>query len=328
MILVTGATGFLGSHLVKALSLLNIPVRALYRNKKNISSELLALKNVEWQECDILDIIRLEEVFERVTLVYHCAAFVSFEKKHRDEMMLVNVKGTSNLVNMALHLGLKKFLHVSSIAALGRTNNEETITEKTKWEDSPLNSQYAISKYLSEQEVWRAGVEGLDAVIINPSIILGPGYWNSGSGRFFETAKNGLSYYPRGMNGFVGVDDVVDCMIFLMNSGISNERFILNSENYSYKDLLVDITRSLKVKQPTIELKPWIVNIASRVSSLVSLLTGKQPFLTKETANNANNIYKYSNSKIFSTRSNDWSFDPIKNVIEATSKIYLSQIKK
>ncbi|MEI7669522.1 MAG: NAD-dependent epimerase/dehydratase family protein [Pseudomonadota bacterium] len=325
MILVTGATGFLGNHLLEKLATdSNLKIRALTRHLIKIP-ERYKKENIEWVEADVLDVVALEEAMIGVEQIYHCAAKVSFEAKHYDKIMLINVKGTANVVNLALDAKVKKLVHVSSIASLGRTTESGLITEETKWEDSDLNSKYAISKFLGEREVWRGMQEGLNAVIVNPSIIIGAGDWKKGSARFFYTAKNGMRFYPVGMNGFVDAKDVVNCMIQLMNSKIVNERFIINAENYFYKDLLMDITSALNVRQPNIKIEPWITNIAWRVSSILNKTFGTYPTLTKETANNANNVYRYSNQKIIEAL-NGYQFKSIKqSVIETAAQFKSSQ---
>lgn len=324
MILVTGATGFLGSHLTRALLSHGQQVRALYRFENSIPLDLK--DKAEWVCCDILDVPALEEAMQGVEQVYHCAAKVSFNRKDRQRLYEINVTGTANVVNTALYVGVRKLLHVSSIASLGRKHEHELITEDTYWEESDNNSYYAVTKYQSEMEVWRAMEEGLNAVIVNPSVIIGEGDWNSGTCRFFKTLRNGLSFYPVGMNGFVSVHDVVQCSICLMQSDITNERFILNGENLFYKDFFTYVTQTLEVKSPRYRLSPAFTSVARRISDLTSFLLRTPPFLTKETANTVNHIYQYSNEKI--KKAIGYEFEPANVFVCRTAQAYKDYLRR
>lgn len=200
MILVTGGTGFLGSYLLRALVTAGKPVRALYR--RHIPDQLLDVKDrVEWVQGDVLDVGSLEEAMQGVAQVYHCAAIVSFHPDRRAQMLKINVEGTANVVNIALDAGVKKLVHVSSVAALGRAKEQAAINERSQWEESSNNSYYAISKHLSEMEIWRGIAEGLPAVIVNPSIILGSGYWHDGSGMLLKTPGKNFPIIPKASTG-------------------------------------------------------------------------------------------------------------------------------
>ena len=231
MILVTGGTGLVGTHLLYDLVRSGKKVRALKRNSSDISSvkkvfsyyssdvdELM--KEIEWVNADLLDVYTLLDVMEGVTDVYHCAAMVSFEPKHIDEMLRVNIEGTANMVNAALEKGIRKFCHISSIATVGRSEHGAVSTEETFWKSSPDNSNYAISKYGAEREVWRAAEEGLNVVIVNPSLIIGAGNWQQSSSNMFSKAYKGIKFYTDGENGFVDVRDVASVAIKLMESKI------------------------------------------------------------------------------------------------------------
>ncbi len=299
MILVTGGTGFLGSHLVRKLVAHGQQVRALYRNAQSIPADLK--ESVEWVPCDILDTIGLDEAMQNISVVYHTAAIVSFEARHQSQMYDVNVRGTANVVNAALATGVKKLVHVSSIAALGRMEGSQVITEKTVWQETDNNSKYAITKFKAELEVRRGIEEGLPSIIVNPSVIIGEGNWTQGTGRFFSMVRNGFRFYPIGVNGFVSVHDVVECMIRFMNSPIQNERFILNGENISYRTFFTLITNTYQVPQPQYRLSPIPVKGLRYLSDMIHLILRTSPFLTRETANTVNHIYKYSNEKATNT---------------------------
>jgi len=294
MILVTGASGLLGSHLIKDLVKKGEQIRALYCN--TIPSEYD--EGVEWIKGDILDIISLEEVMRDVDQVYHCAAIVTFHPKQRNVLNRINIEGTTNVVNACLQAGVKKLLFVSSVAALGGGQEDTIINEKMNWVEKTTGSEYGKSKYLAEMEVWRGIGEGLPAVIVNPVIILGAGDWEKGSTEIFKSAYNEFPWYTEGINGFVDVLDVVKAMQLLMNGTPVNERFIICSENVSYKEIFTQIAGYFNKKPPYKEVSPFIAEIVWRWKSIQSRFTHKVPLLTKETARTAQTKISYDNSKL------------------------------
>lgn len=255
-------------------------------------------EKLEWVDADITDVFSLECCLNGISEVYHAAALVSFQPGALEKMQQVNALGTSNLVNICLEKNIRKLCHVSSIAAIGRADNKEIIDENVVWKASRKNSNYAISKYAAEREVWRGIEEGLDAVIINPSIILGPGEINSGSTRLISTVEKGLKYYTGGINGFVDVRDVVHIMKKLMDSDISAERYIVSSENLSYRELFGYIASALDKPAPKYEASLWMSEVYWRLEFLKSKIAGKKPLVTRETARTANNSYIYSGEKL------------------------------
>lgn len=333
MVLITGATGLVGSHLAFELIRSGQPVRALKRS----SSEPDMLKKVfrlysdqpdellskiEWVEGDIVDIFSLEEAMEGVGEVYHCAALVSFLPEDRKRLIRINTVGTANVVNAALEKKIRKLCHVSSIAALGRPEDQtDLIDEKLVWKASRHNSVYAVSKYGAEREVWRGTAEGLDAVIVNPSIILGVAGKSQGSSRLFNTVFQGLNFYPPGKNGFVDVRDVVRAMILLMNSDIRNERYILSVDNIGYKKLFDLIAAEMGKAGPRIKVSPAMSGLAWRWEKLRSVITGVKPLITPETAHTAVQQYEYSNEKI--KKELGFEFTPIEETIRYFCGVFL-----
>jgi dihydroflavonol-4-reductase len=309
MILVTGATGFVGSVLARQLATQNISIRCIKRSTSVIPHILQPYSHlIDWREADILDYATLEEAFEDITQVYHCAAWVSFKQADKDPMIHTNVKGTANVVNLCLEQGAR-LVHVSSIAAIGQAKPGQLITEKNYLEETPANNIYSISKLESEMEVWRGIAEGLDAVIVNPSIIIGPTAGTEGSGKLFETVRRGLKFYTRGSCGLVDVEDVARCMITLMESDITAERYIINAENWNYKDLMETIAGCFDQKKPTTEAKPWMLELAWRSASFVATLTGKDPSLDKISARAATVEQNYDNNKI--VKETGFKFKPV-----------------
>lgn len=297
MIFVTGGTGFLGSHLLRALVQAGKPVRALYR--REIPVQLSDIRDkVEWVQGDVLDVFSLEEALPGVTQVYHAAATVSFQPGAAARMIHTNAEGTANVVNACLDAGVQKLLHVSSVAALGRSKTAAPIDEKAEWEESKNNSAYAISKYRSEMEVWRGIAEGLNAVIVNPSIILGAGSWDDGSGALVKNAWKEFPYYTTGTNGFVDVQDVVKAMLLLMDSDIARKRFVVSAVNWSYLDLFTQLAQAMHKKPPHIAVKPWMAEMVWRMEKIKGSLSGRKPLVTKETARTAQLKVCYNNERL------------------------------
>ena len=296
MVLVTGGAGLVGSELINQLLARGEKVRAIYnktRPEERPGVELIA--------CSILDVIGLDEALEGVDEVYHCAGLVSFTKDAGDALYKINVEGTANIVNASLDAGVKKFLHVSSVAALGRIRNGETVNENMQWTESTSNSKYGKSKYLGELEVWRGIAEGLHAVIVNPVIILGNGTIDDGSTGIFKSAYNEFPWYTEGVSGFVDVRDVAAAMILLMESDIHSERFIISAYNLTYKEVFSKIASAFNKKSPSRKVTPFLASVVWRMQSLQSLFTGKRPLLTRETAATAQAKVYYDNSKLLSS---------------------------
>lgn len=336
MILVTGGTGLVGAHLLFHLLNENKLIRAIFRNEKKFenvkrifsyySKDVDTLfNNIEWIEADLNNIPQLTEAFKGITHVYHCAAFVSFEPDKFDVLKKTNIKGTANVVNFCISNKVEKLCYVSSIAALGSSLKNEIITEETEWNKEIDNSVYAITKYGAELEVWRGTQEGLDAVIVNPGVIIGPGIWRYGSGSLIKIIYNGLKYYTTGSTGYVDVNDVVNAMIQLVKSDHKNERYILVSENLSFKDFFTKTAHYLGVKPPHKEAKTWLLNIAWRLDWLKHKLTRKRRVLSKQTAKSALTETNYSNKKI--KEAIGFEFLPMDKSIETTSAHYLDSLK-
>ncbi|MGX5818071.1 NAD-dependent epimerase/dehydratase family protein [Chitinophaga lutea] len=323
MILVTGGTGFLGSYLLRSLVNAGRPVRALFRSR--IPQQLDDVKDrIEWVQGDVLDVSTLADAMDGIRQVYHCAAVVSFHPDRKADMYKINIEGTANVVNAALEAGVQKFVHVSSVAALGRARGNAAISEAAKWEESKNNSSYAVSKHLSEMEIWRGIAEGLSAVIVNPSIILGSGYWTDGSGMLLKNAWKEFPYYTEGVNGFIDVRDVVKAMIALGDSNISAERFVLSAENWPYRQLFTVMAEALGKKPPHIAAKPWMAEIVWRLEKVKGWITGKRPLLTKETSRTAQLKVYYNSEKLLQALPG-FSFRPLETTIRDISADFLRE---
>ncbi|GGH23104.1 NAD-dependent epimerase/dehydratase family protein [Mucilaginibacter phyllosphaerae] len=314
MILVTGATGFLGAELAKELILRGNNIRCTKRSSSSIPQILQPYAaKIEWVDADLMDFDALEMALEGITQVYNCAAFVSLKQADKEPMIRTNVRGTANLVDICVEKGMR-MVHTSSVAAVGEAKPGELITENHHLDSSTENDGYAISKLESEMEVWRGIAEGLDAVIVNPTIIIGASAGTAGSGQIFETVRQGLKFYTGGTIGFVDVQDVAKCMIALMETDISGERYIINAENRPYKQIFEEIAVCFGVKPPATLAKPWMMELAWRGASVLGFLTGKAPALDKTSARAASVTREFDNSKI--KKAIGFEFKPVSESIK------------
>lgn len=335
MVLITGATGLVGSYLALDLLENNEPVRAIFRDRAAIEKTKAVFQihrkpelfqNIEWVKADITDIPSLELAFHGITEVYHCAALISFDPADEKKMRKINIEGTANVVNCCLAFGVRKLVHVSSIAALGELRDIITledqvaptaITEATEWNPEIEHSDYAISKYGGEMEVWRGWQEGLQVAVVNPGVILGAGFWNSGSGEIFTRVRNGLLFYTQGITGFVSVNDVVKMLHQLMKSDVNGERFIAISENISFEDSLRMVARSIGVKGPRIAAQPWLTSIAWKLDWLASFF-GRRRQLSRSMAHSLHKRSNFSSQKAKEIL--QFEFEPIPDAVSAIGK--------
>jgi nucleoside-diphosphate-sugar epimerase len=312
-ILVTGGSGIVGNELIKQLLVSGKRVKAIHHS----SPIKISHPRLEIIQCDILDVDTLQEVMQSITHVYHCAAIVSYAPKDKQKLLKINIEGTANVVNACIDADVEKLVHVSSVAALGRIREEEMITEQMNWTEETSNSIYGKSKYFAELEVWRGIAEGLNAVIVNPSLILGGDNWENSSSAIFKKAYEEFKWYTEGVSGFVDVRDVAGAMILLMNSDITSERFILNGENISYREIFSSIANCFHKKTPYKKVNSFLAEIIWRIEKLKSSLTGVKPLLTKETVRTAQAKVYFDNSKILKALPG-FQFTKIKDAIEFT----------
>lgn len=335
MILVTGGTGLVGSYLLYELTRKGYKVRALLRpGKKPYDTKKLfnclspendrLIEQIEWAEGDVLDPFSLSEAMQGVDYVYHCAALISFNPRELKEMLAVNVEGTSNVVNACLENGIKKLCHVSSIASLGQPENGEMIDENAKWKTSRINSGYAISKYGGEREVWRGIEEGLNAVIVNPSVIIGAGCHPKAINKLFHSIQNFIPFYSLGVNGYVDVRDVAKAMLLLMESEMNGERFVLNSENLSLKEFFTKTADILGKPHPHIALNNTVMVSMAWLDEMRARLTKSKPLLTRENVRAVQSKSYYSAEKFSSAFG--YSFIPLNESLKEALTI-LKRIK-
>jgi nucleoside-diphosphate-sugar epimerase len=335
-IFVTGGTGMTGSYLLYHLIKKNYTVFASLRKSSNLehvkkifkaldNNNLETYNKINWIEVELSDYLLVSEATIGIDYVYHVAAMVSFKPSERNLMIYNNVQSTANIVNACIENGIKKLCHVSSVAALGDANNGESLTEETEKTNFKTISGYALSKYQSEKEVWRGAEEGLNMVIVNPSIILGAGNWLHGSPRMFKTVWDGLKYYTKGENGFVDVNDLVNVMILLTESNISNERYIVNGENLSFRDVFNYIADNFNKKRANIYAADYMLHTLKTWDNIRFYFTGKEPRLTKHTIHSAQIKHTCSNEKI--TKTLNYNFKPIKQSVKEISNIFLTEFQ-
>jgi dihydroflavonol-4-reductase len=327
MTLITGASGFLGRHLVRYLSGQGAEVRALY-NKHAPGAELRSLPGITWMRCDLLDVFEMEEAMRDIMDVYHCAAIVTFNAKRHEEMLHFNTESTANIVNQALEQGIRKLVYVSSVAALGRGGKKnKELTEEEEWSDSSYNSAYGLSKYLAEMEVWRGIGEGLNAVIVNPGIILGPCEQHDPPYPLLKAAYKEFPFYTKGITSWVDVADVVKSLVMLMDSDISEERFIVSGGNLGFREVFTLLAAALGKRPPRYAAGSFMTGLAWRWGRLMNMLGGPQSVITKETAANANLFCYYNNEKLPRALAG-FSYTPVSKSIEGMARSFINSYKK
>ncbi|MBS1647421.1 MAG: NAD-dependent epimerase/dehydratase family protein [Bacteroidetes bacterium] len=336
MILVTGATGLLGSHLLAKLALQQKKVRALYRDaaKKEAVKQVFSFytqdveslfASIDWAEADVTDYFSLKESFEGISEVYHCAGMVSLVEKDKKQLYAINAEGTAHVVNLALEQQVEKFCHVSSIVTLQVQAHKKYIDELSVWKTSSENSSYAISKYRGEFEAWRGAAEGLNVVVVNPSTIIGPGCWGQSSSEIITRCYRGVPVYTEGINGYIDVRDVVNCMIQLMNEKKFNHRYILNAENCSFKEITHTLQESFNKRKSNIKVGKTILTLAWICDSFWSFITQKKPTLTHEMAYLLYSQSHYDNTKV--CKDLGYSFIPIKKSLHDAAQKYKEHLR-
>lgn len=335
MIFVTGATGLVGTHLLIKLVEEKHQIRALYRTpaKKEYAKRVFlqcckeedqdAFDAIEWVQGDLNDIPGLTEAFKEVTHVYHCAAMISFNPSHFKKLRKINIEGTANIVNLSLIHNIQKLCYVSSIATLSEQGEQYPINETTEWNPEVSDSVYAITKYGAEMEVWRGMQEGLDVVIVNPGIIIGRGFFNTGSGYLFKKIHKGMRYYTTGTTGYIGVDDVITIMYTLLTSEIKNERYVLVSENLSFKSAFTLIATALHKPIPKKKVSPFLLKTAYYADLISHILFRTKRTLFKSSIQSAFSNAYYENEKI--KKELTYSFTPVKKAIDTTASFFLKE---
>jgi dihydroflavonol-4-reductase len=336
MVFVTGGTGYVGSHLLYNLIQLDEPVRALYRNKEKLDYFLKfrkfypevtdqMMEKIEWVKGDMLDYYSLSECLSGVTRVYNTAGLVSFHAEDKQKLFQINVLGTAHLVNACLEQNVERVCHVSSISAMGDPKDGQPIDESRLWSKNTSPSPYSFSKFRGEMEVWRGTNEGLKAVIVNPSVIIGPGMWYGSWEGIFRQIYTGLKYYPVGSSGYIDVQDVVKVMIRLMESEVTGERFILSAENLSHREVLNYMAEAMKKPLPVQALTQLKIRIACQFEKIRSKVSGSRPRITRQSMKSSTSVTSYSNRKLL--QSMPFDFTPVKKSLSSSVNFFLEEKK-
>lgn len=336
MILVSGATGLLGIHLlIELCQKQNMPIKAIYRTeaKKNEARKVFlkyypktdAVEKWDqllWVKADIVNIPSLKIAFKQITEVYHCAGYVSFDRKKFNLLKKINIEGTANMVNISLSNNISKFCHVSSIATLNQAPEKVFLDENSPWNTDAANSGYAISKFGGEMEVWRGIQEGLNAVIVNPGVIIGSGFFTKGSSKLFSTVKKGIPFFTPGTTGYVSVNDCVQIMHQLMAKNIFNERFILVAKNSTHKNVIDTIGSQLNVKTPKKQIGKIWLSAVGKFEYALSYISKYKPKIHLDVLNSLYESSKYDNNKIKIVL--DWHFEDLSSTLKRVAIDYQS----
>jgi dihydroflavonol-4-reductase len=325
MVAVTGANGLLGSFIVRKLIEHNESFVAL----KRLNSDITLLEDVKekitWIDADILDPVALSDAFKDVSHVIHTAAIVTFNPQRAKEVMDINVQGTRNVVNTCLTLGIKRLVHISSVAALGRQKDQKVVNEDDKWIESSWNSVYAKSKYLAELEVFRGQEEGISSVILNPSLILAEANWNISSAQLFKYVWNEKPFYFDGFVNYVDVKDVSELTHRLLSSNIEGIRLIVSAGKISYKDFFGKLAKEFSKKPPSIRLTAKFLKFGAMLETFYSQIVGAEPRLTKETARLAGSEFLFENKKIRNLL--NFEFQEIDKTLQRCCRYYIMKGK-
>jgi nucleoside-diphosphate-sugar epimerase len=335
-ILVTGGTGMVGAHLLHKLSGKGYNIFTTYRDKQSIlkAEKIFSFytdkykdisDSINWIECDLTDRNMLKKLFSEVDCVINCAAVISFSPGDEKSVISSNIDIASSVVDSCLESDVKRLIHLSSIASLGDTENGEEHTEENIWKSSKNKSAYSISKFESEMEVWRGIYQGLNAIILNPSIIIGPGDWDSGSPSIIKQIDKGLPFYTNAYNGYTSVYHVTDAIYSALKGTEEGKRYIVSSDNLSYKDLIYTICNTLKRKAPGKLIKRWLFKPITFIGEVFNRIGIRNKF-NKQLEKSIFNSYFYNGTLI--TKELDFRYSDLKKDITTIVNIYLDDKQK
>lgn len=296
-ILITGITGLFGSQLAKEFSQVG-SIHGLIRENSNHGMVNQPDFQIEWHKGELSDVDSLLDALQGIDIVIHSAGLVSFSPQDEDKLYEVNSVGTANLINAMITAGVSKLVHVSSVAAIGRNPELNVIDEEYKWADSPFNTPYALSKYWAELEAWRGEQEGLDLIVVNPSILLGKASYTKSSSAIYSYVLEGNKFYPKGDLNFIDVRDAAKITRMLVENNAWGERFILNKQSISYRDFFSEVAAVFGKKAPTIPVSDWLISFASLTMAVLNILGISKFPLNKQTARLSQQKIRFDNSKV------------------------------
>lgn len=335
---ITGATGFIGTYLSYYLLSNGYKVIALKRDTSSIEMSLKVFKHlndlegksisfndIEWVNGDLFDADSLDELTSKCDVCFHAAAMVSFNNKLADEMMKINVEGTTQVVNACVQNQVKKLVMISSVAALPNQNDKPVIDETFQTTTFfKFESAYGISKYRAEMEAWRAHGEGTDVYVVNPTVVLGAWRFKASSVQMFNAVDKGMPFYSKGTGSFVDARDVAQMTISLSeNEANANKRFILCGGSLSYKDFLQQIAQLINAKKPSIGVGKNLSVFIATIWQLLGKITGKSAPLTPAMARAANRHFTYNTQKV--QKATGLAFMPVDKTIKWTASFYNDQ---
>ncbi len=321
-ILITGGTGFIGSYIIRYLIHEGyINLMGLHRGASSFDLLGVAKEKVLWVQGDITDPLGMDDIISRADVVIHTAAVVSFDDRDSESMISANRDGTANLINAALRQSIKKFIHISSVAALGKPLPGKLIDEKTEWVESKNNSPYSLSKRASELEVWRGHAEGLNVSILNPSVVLGAGHWDRTSSKIIGNMYRGQKLYPKGGNGFVDVRDVAKAVLRLIANDHNGNRYVLNGANLKFKKLMDQMADHYNIPKPKKQISDWMIPISWRLFKVISFITRRPTVYAKHTVISTSKIWKYNARK--SVEELGLTYIPIEQTLTESCEAYL-----
>lgn len=322
MIALTGATGLVGSFLARRLLQEQIPFVAIHRSENNYGMLEDVADQISWSVADVLNPVKLYDAFQNCDTVIHAAALVSFNPRDKNKLYDINLGGTRNVVNACIEAGVRKLIHISSVAALGRNKLSAVVDENTQWMESSLNTNYGESKYLAELEVWRGKEEGLETSIINPSVVLAPGNWDRSSAKIFKYVWTEKPFYTSGSFNYIDVRDLVEIVLKAIHGAVNGERLIANAGKITYQEFLQSAAYHFKKRAPRYKIGARLMGMIARFEQVRTFLLGGDPLITPETAKLSIAGTYFDNSKIKSLLNFD--FRPLDDTLQWCGSTYLN----